>query len=262
MGGSDRALVTGAAAGLGLAIARRLTAAGWHVVAVDRDRDGLDRLRGEAGGRVSTVVADLADVAALEDLGGDLAGRGPYQRIVMNAGISATGEFASIPVHRQQTIVAVNLTAPMVLTASLLRNRAVASGCCMIFVSSLSRYVGYPGAAAYAATKEGLAIFARSLRRPLARRRIKVLTVCPGPIDTDHAAQHAPPGAAAAARLSPDIAAGKLLAAARHPAIAGLLLGGNVIVPGWSSKTAALAGRIFPSLATRLMRRIIFEKLQ
>ncbi len=262
MSGPARALVTGAAAGLGLALSRRLVAAGWQVVAVDRDREGLSRLRDEAGEQVRIVVADLADPAALEELGDELARQGPYGRIVMNAGINVTGDFQSIPIDRQRAVVSVNLTAPMVLTAGFLRNEAMTARGCLIFVSSLSRYVGYPGAATYAATKEGLAAFARSLRRPLARRGIKVLTVCPGPIDTGHAAEHAPPGARRSTRLSPDVAARKILAAAERPAMTGLFFGGNVLVPGLGPKAAALAGRMFPSVATWLMRRFIFERFR
>lgn len=260
-GARNRALVTGAAAGLGLAVARRLVAQGWHVVAVDRDGAALDRLRDDADGHVTAVVADLSDLSALDALGAELAGQGPYLRVVMNAGISATGGFETVPVDRQQEIVRVNLTAPMALTAALMRGDAIGEGGCLVFVSSLSRYVGYPGAATYSATKEGLAVFARSLRRPLGRRKVKVLTVCPGPLDTAHATEHAPPGADASRRMKPDRAAQSILAAAGNPALAGLYLGGNVLVPGLAPKCAAFAGRLFPGLATWVTRVTIFEKL-
>ena len=179
----------------------------------------------------------------------------------MNAGISATGGFETVPIDRQQEIVRVNLTAPMALTAALMRGDALGEGGCLVFISSLSRYVGYPGAATYSATKEGLAVFARSLRRPLGRRKVKVLTVCPGPLDTAHGTEHAPPGADASRRMNPDRAAQSILAAAGNPALAGLSLGGNVLVPGLAPKCAAFAGRLFPGLATWVTRVRIFEKL-
>lgn len=256
-----RALVTGAAAGLGLAVARRLIGDGWHVVAADRDAAALARLGEEAGEAVTQVVCDFADLAKLEALSDDLAGQGPYALAVLNAGINATGRFETVPADRQQALVTVNLTAPMILTSALVRADAVAAGGTLVFVSSLSRYVGYPGAATYAATKEGIAVFARSVRRPLARRGVKVLTVCPGPLDTAHAKEHAPPGADAGKRMKPDDAARHILAAAARPGLAGVFLGGNVSVPGAGPKAMALAGRLFPGLATWMMRKLIFENM-
>jgi len=77
-----------------------------------------------------------------------------------------------------------------------------------------------------------------------------------------YAPEHAPPGADAGKRLDPDLAARAILAAARRPAISGLFLGGNVCVPGLLPKAFAFAGMIVPSIATRMMRRILFEDLQ
>jgi short-subunit dehydrogenase len=256
-----KALVTGAAAGLGLAIARRLIGEGWHVVAADRDATGLARLGDEAGEAVTQAACDFGDPERLEAVSAELAGQGPFGLAVLNAGINATGRFETVSADSQQALVAVNLTAPMVLTAALVRADAVSPGGRLVFVSSLSRYVGYPGAATYAATKEGVAVFARSVRRSLVRRGVKVLTVCPGPLDTAHAAEHAPPGADPGNRMHPDRAARHILAAAARPGLAGLVLGGNVSVPGAGPKAMALAGRLFPGLATRVMRRLIFEKM-
>jgi NAD(P)-dependent dehydrogenase (short-subunit alcohol dehydrogenase family) len=255
------ALVTGAAAGLGLAICRQLAAAGWRIIAVDRDRDGLAEIRRTLGERVECVVCDLADLSAVEALQAELARLGLFRLAVFCAGINATGNFAAIPIERQTAVITVNLTAPIAITGFLTGRGAVEPGGRLIFVSSLSRYLGYPGAAAYAASKDGLAVFARSLRKPLARSGIGVLTVCPGPLDTAHAARHAPPGADRTRRMDPDAAAREILAATRRPALAGLYLGGNVCVPGILPKILAVAGMLLPGIATRVMRRIIFERL-
>jgi hypothetical protein len=61
--------------------------------------------------------------------------------------------------------------------------------------------------------------------------------------------------------MRPDDAARHILAAAARPGLAGLILGGHVSVPGAGPKAMALAGRLFPGLATRVMRRLIFEKM-
>lgn len=261
MAGPGRALVTGAAAGLGLAICKRLADAGWQIVALDRDREGLEDLERTFGGCIRGVCCDLADLTAIEDIEPVLTGLGPFRLVVLCAGISATGHFATIPADRQHAVMTVNLIAPIAMTDFLIRGDAVEPGGCLVFISSLSRYLGYPGAAAYAASKEGLAVFARSVRRPLSRSGIKVLTVCPGPLDTGHAVEHGPPASDTRWRLNPNAAAAEILAATRRPGLTGLFLGGNVCVPGFLPKILAFTGMLLPALATRAMRRFVFMKL-
>ena len=244
-----RALITGAAAGLGRALGEAVVARGGSLVALDRDEARLAAL----GEGVDAVAADLTDTAALDSVGDDLGGRGPYDLVVMNAGINATGPFEAIAIADQSAVIAVNLTAPMALTAALLRHDAICPGGALVFVSSLSRFVSYPGAASYVASKHGIAVFAKSLRRPLAKQRIRVLTVFPGPLDTGHAERHAPPGLGRNRRMAPDVAAKAILAAASRRS--------GEFVPGAGPHMLALLARLAPVTATAIMRRFIFQKL-
>jgi len=244
-----RALVTGAAAGLGRALGEAVLESGGSLVALDRDEAGLAAL----GYGVNVLAADLADTAALDGLGDDLAGRGPYDLVVMNAGINATGPFEAIPIAKQGAVIAINLTAPMALTAALLRRDAISPGGALVFVSSLSRFLSYPGAASYVASKHGIAVFAKSLRRPLAKQRIRVLTVLPGALDTGHAERHAPPGPGRKRRMAPDAAAKAILAAASRRS--------GEFVPGAGPRALAALARLAPGVATAVMRRVIFKKL-
>ena len=244
-----RALVTGAVAGLGRALGEAVLARGGSLVALDRDEARLAAL----GDGVDAVAADLADIAALDGLGDDLGRRGPYDLVVMNAGINATGPFEAVPIADQSAVIAVNLTAPMALTAALLRHDAVSPGGALVFISSLSRFVSYPGAASYVASKHGIAVFAKSLRRPLAKRQIGVLTVFPGPLDTGHAERHAPPGPGRKRRMAPDVAAKAILAAASRRS--------GEFVPGAGPRAIAVLARLAPGPATAIMRRVIFQKL-
>ncbi len=243
-----RALITGGASGLGAALVDGMQNQGGEIVVVDHDTAKLKELPRD----VAWFAADLADTASLDRLVTTMAPGGPFDVVVMNAGVSASGPFEEIPGHDHQRVVAVNLVAPITLTALLLQRGLVRDGGSLIFISSLSHFVGYPGASVYAGTKDGVAVFARSLRKSLRRRRIKVLTVMPGPLDTEHARRYAPPGASGKGRMPPETAAKGIIARIGTS---------GVLVPGLAPKLAGLLGRLFPKLATALMRRSIFEAL-
>ena len=84
----------------------------------------------------------------------------------------------------------------MVICATLAARGALARGGHVVFISSLSHMTGYPGAASYAATKDAIAIYAKSIRRPF-KRQLGVHVACafPGPLRTGQAERHAPKGA-------------------------------------------------------------------
>lgn len=247
MSGRGTAIVTGASAGLGRAMAERLAGDGYRVIGVDRDDPGKDV-------PFEHWRCDLADGAAVDALAKRLAEAGPFQRVIFNAGISATGPFPAIPAEAHARLLAVNLEAPMVLCAALAGAGALARGGRIVFVSSLSRFTGYPGAASYAASKDALAVYALSIRRPFAKRLgVGVSVAFPGPLRTDHAARHAPQGADAARRMDPDVAARLILAGAER--------GRAMIVPGPAARLTALAGRIAPGPVTAMMKRIIHDRL-
>lgn len=236
-----RALITGGASGLGAALLVQAQAAGWDVTAIDR-------APAPPGFTGTWAVADLADPLAPARLAPLLAGA--FDLVVLCAGISATGQFEAIPEDTAQAVIDVNLTAPLILTAQLLAQGALPSGARLVLIGSLSTFTGYPGAAVYAGTKDGLRSLARSLRRPLARQGITVTYVAPGPMDTPHAAQHAPPGATGRGRTDPARVAAAILAGGR----------GGVLVPGLGAKALATLGRVAPRLATGLMRRAIYVR--
>lgn len=243
----QRALVTGAASGIGLALVERLLAEGTAVVGLDRSplapREGL-----------TPLVADLADGSLRERLIARLGDEGPCDLVIHSAGISATGRFEKIPLAAYERLVAVNVEAPIVLSATLMRERLFAPRANLVFIASLSVATGYPGAAVYAASKEAIAAYARSVRRPFGRSGVRVTTVYPGPVRTDHAARHAPPGADATRRMPPDVLAAMILDAAHA--------GRAALWPGRVAKLGRIAGRLAPRRVARLMRRAIFDRLE
>jgi short-subunit dehydrogenase len=123
---------------------------------------------------------------------------------IHNAGINAVGRFSEVGVEDQERVVAVNLQAPMVLTAELLKAKHVCEGGSLVFVSSLSHYVSFPGASVYAATKSGLASYARSLSVALVPSNVHVMTVFPGPTRTAHARRYSPDNSREEKRMVPE----------------------------------------------------------
>ena len=242
-----RALVTGAAAGLGRQLAMRLVAAGAAVTAVDRR--AVDAVTG-----MTPILADLGERSEVDRLISDLEREPPFDWVIHNAGTSATGRFERIPEAAYLKLLTLNCETPMVMTAQMLRSGRIASGGRFVLVSSLSHATGYPGGSVYAASKDALAVYARGLRGALARRGIKLTVVFPGPIRTEHAARHAPPQTDAARRMDPQELAEAIIRAARR--------GDRVLYPGLPAKLGHLAGVLAPGLITRFMRRFVFQRLE
>ncbi|MEM6461132.1 MAG: SDR family NAD(P)-dependent oxidoreductase [Pseudomonadota bacterium] len=241
-----KALVTGAASGLGKALVERLATDGFEIVAVDRDPV-------EEGDKVTALTADLADRAAVDRLLTELKALGPFDHVIHNAGVSATGPFETIPEAAMSRLFTVNCETPLVMTSAMLQAGYLAPGAHIIFISSISHFTGYPGASCYGASKDVLAVYAKSIRRDLRRKDLNVMTVYPGPVRTPHAARHAPPDADAAKRMDPADLADRIVRAAAKRR--------SVIYPGLPAKSAFVIGRLMPRGMTRLMRRMIFEKL-
>jgi len=242
-----RALVTGGSAGLGKAMCDMLLADGIDVTSIDRELPGEETA-------VSHIACDLSDRKTVDKLIKKLGEDAPYDVVIFNAGISATGKFEEIQPQSHARVFEINAAAPMVLCASLMKAQIIAQSGHIAFVSSLSHFTGYPGASSYAASKDALAVYAKSIRKAFKKSHgISVTTVYPGPLKTDHADRHAPQGADAEKRMSPEQAARLILADIRK--------GSASALPGSAAKIFALVGRIAPKPLTMAMRMIIYRKL-
>jgi NAD(P)-dependent dehydrogenase (short-subunit alcohol dehydrogenase family) len=242
-------LITGGVKGLGQACVRTALDDGSQVTVLDVDPDGLTQLPE----KVAVIRADLSDAADLKAAIDRLKASEPFDIVIMNAGINATGAFETLPVEHQVRVIAVNLTAPMLLTTALIQAGKIARGGRLVFVGSLSHFVSYPGASTYAGTKDGLTVFARSLRRSLRRSLgVRVQVIAPGPMNTDHATEHSPTPNDRSSRISPALVADAIWRSRS----------GFMIVPGITAGGASLFGRLLPGVAGSIMRRMIFEKLR
>jgi 3-oxoacyl-[acyl-carrier protein] reductase len=180
-------IVTGGSRGLGLAIARRLIADGFHVVAVARrESDELRALMADNDGLLSFAPFDLAEVDAIPDFVLGLKKRygAPYG-LVNNAGLGTEGLLATMHNSQIEMLVRVNVTAPVILAKYVVRNMMSAGEGRIVNIASIIASTGYSGLSVYGATKAASIGFAKSLAREVGRMGITVNAVAPGFIDTD-----------------------------------------------------------------------------
>jgi NADP-dependent 3-hydroxy acid dehydrogenase YdfG len=159
-----RALVTGASAGIGRAIAVAFGARGWHVAIAARRADALDetaKLVTDAGGDATAHLLDLTDVASIDAC---CAAAGPIDVLVNNAGIAYPGAAVEMDDDDHRRTVETNLLGTILLTKRIVAPQLAARRPGdVVFVSSDSVVHPRPHLATYMATKAALETFARTL---------------------------------------------------------------------------------------------------
>jgi short-subunit dehydrogenase len=187
-GGS--AVVTGAASGIGQALAVQLAGRGSNLVLVDRDEPRLtlvaERLRAAHGGlSIATHVADLSDEQQTDALAATLAAEHPETTLLVNnAGVALGGRFDQVTVEEFDWVMAVNFRSVVRLTHALLPALKAHPGAHLVNVSSVFGIFAPAGQAAYAASKYAVRGFSEALRHELAEDRVGVTVVHPGGIKT------------------------------------------------------------------------------
>lgn len=182
------AIVTGGAAGLGVAITEALAARGTKVAIFDISGDEIeiqvDRLRRE-GAKVTGYLVDVSNRGAVEaavtQVRGDL---GPVLILVNNAGIEQFGKFADITDEQWDRVMAVNLRGPFICTQAALPDMLDAQWGRIVNISSSSAQGGQSRMSAYVSSKAGLIGFTKSLALELGPKGITVNTVPPGMVVT------------------------------------------------------------------------------
>lgn len=186
---ADRvAVVTGAARGIGRAIAAQLHARGARVILVDCNAAALADAAGSMprpdGSSARSVVADLAEPAVIEALASQVAAFEPtVDVLVNNAGIEVDMAFENITAECFDRVIAVNLRGPL-LVSQAMAPLFPSSGGAIVNISSIHADHAFPNSIPYACSKAGLVALTRNLALELAPRRIRVNAVCPGYIDT------------------------------------------------------------------------------
>jgi NAD(P)-dependent dehydrogenase (short-subunit alcohol dehydrogenase family) len=209
---SHVAVVTGAARGVGKAIAHRLASLGAHVLLVARNRDQLNQVCDQivqAGGAASVFPCDLMDASAVAQLGEAVTQN--HKRcdvLVNNAGIGIDGKLLhEVTPDDWDLVFNTNLRGPFLMIRALAPLMISARSGHIINISSLAGRNPLPKGAAYAASKWGLNGLTYSVAEELRQYNIRVSVISPGSIDTDfsdHAGRGVASGKDPKKKLQPD----------------------------------------------------------
>ena len=182
----ERALVTGASAGIGEQFARQLAARDVALVLVARRRDRLEQLAAELDVEVEVVPADLTDAGDLDLVERRLAAPDrPVDLLVNNAGYGGYGRFDELEVTRQAGMIQLNTVALMRLTHAAVAAQRPRGRGGVVNVGSTAGFQPDPYGATYGATKAFVRSFTEALGEELRDEAIRVMLLCPGFTDTE-----------------------------------------------------------------------------
>lgn len=177
------AVVTGAASGIGLATSRRLAGMGAHVVAVDIDRRGAERLADELGS--VAVAADVSRSEAWSQITEAASKMGGADIAFLNAGVT-TGQqdITAVTDDEYRRILGVNVDGVVFGVRALLPHMAAKGGGSIVATSSLAGLISFPGDPLYTLTKHAVVGLVRALAPRLAEQHVTINAVCPSLVDT------------------------------------------------------------------------------
>ena len=235
------ALVTGASAGIGVALARELASAGAKLILTARRNDRLEALAAELrakGSEVRTVVADLNDPSAPEAIFKATADL-EVAILINNAGLGQYGPAIEARIEQELSQVRVNCEAMVHLTRLFVPAMVARGQGWVMIVSSVASYQPLPYFATYAATKVFDRYYARALAEEVGRKGVKVTALCPGSTESEFF----------------DISrAGEVSGKSRQSAeevarrgVKALAKGKRIIIPNLSGKMIALMTWIVPT---------------
>jgi 3-oxoacyl-[acyl-carrier protein] reductase len=188
--GKRTVVVTGGSRGLGLAIARKLAAAGYGVVAVARKTTdqlaaAVQENRNARTGSLDFMAYDLGETEGIPKLARSLRKQfGAVYGLVNNAAVGTDGLLANMKNSQIEELLRLNTLAPIMLSKYVVRSMMADGGGRIVNVASVVGFTGYSGLSVYSATKASMIGFTRSLAREVGRLGINVNAVAPGFLDT------------------------------------------------------------------------------
>ncbi len=182
------ALVTGATEGIGRAIAWALGRAGYRIGACARTPSRLKDLQAEltaAGITAAVQPADVSEPADVEVMVAELErALGPVDVLVNNAGIAILKPFDELTLDDWDTTMATNVRSLYLVTRAVLPAMRRRRRGAIVNIASLAGKNGFAGGTAYSASKHAVMGFSRSLMLEVRKDDIRVITICPGSVDT------------------------------------------------------------------------------
>jgi len=183
---SRTVVITGAARGIGLAIAGKLVDEGWTVAGCDVLAEELQSLAETLGDRFRPFVLDVTDEDSVTETARRIEEEtGPVFALVNNAGITRDGLIMRMSMADWDSVLAVNLTGAFMMCRAFSRGMLRHKEGSIVNISSVVALLGAAGQANYASTKAGLLGLTRALAREFAGRNIRVNAIAPGFIETD-----------------------------------------------------------------------------
>jgi uncharacterized protein len=236
------ALVTGASAGIGIALARELAKHGAKLILTARRKERLEALAAELTGKgtgVRIVTADLNDPAAPQQIYDATEGVGlTVDILINNAGLGQFGAFAESPVEQELSQVRVNCEATVRLTRLFVPRMVERRRGWVMILASTASFQPVPYLSTYAATKAFDRFFALGMAAEVARFGVKVTALCPGPTESEFFQVARSESFMPGGRQSAEEVARVGVAALAH--------GQRTIVPYFGGKFLALLVRFLP----------------
>ncbi|GCF13889.1 oxidoreductase [Haloarcula mannanilytica] len=247
VGTGGTALITGASAGIGDALAREFAARGHDVVLVARSEEQLKRLAEDLETRGITatpIVMDLDRSAAAEELYEAVQSRGlDIEILVNNVGVGTYGPFAESDLDAERTQLRLNVLLPVELTRLFLDE--FDDGGAVINMGSVAGFQPGPNLAGYYASKAYINSFSEALAEELRETPVDVTVVCPGPVDTEFQARA---GMSDSTVGSVSSNTPEAVAAAAYK---GAAAGETVVIPRWSMRFIDRLVRVTPRSVVR-----------
>jgi len=196
--------ITGASSGIGEALVREYVQNGASVTLVARRKELLDKICVECGGKTLVIPSDLGNmqtctqwIVQAEQV------HGPIDILINNAGVQIVGTTWETDPDKADELIRVDLMSPLRITRAILPAMVARKSGVIVNIASMAGIAPTPGMTWYNAAKAGLAAASESLRGELRGSGVHVLTVYPGPVDTDmaRAAYQALPQSAAVTML-------------------------------------------------------------
>jgi short-subunit dehydrogenase len=241
------ALVTGASAGIGAALAREAANDGHDLVLVARRRESMEVLAAElksTGAEITIIPADLGKAGAAAALMETVEQRGlAIDTLINNAGLGDTGRFDKQAPERILSMLQVNVVALTELTRLVLPQMVVRKRGKVMLLASLAAFQPGPGMAVYYATKSYVLSFGRAIGHELRGTGVTVTTLCPGPTTSEFAQVANMQGAALFEGPMPVMTAAEVA----RQGYAALKAGRPQIITGLVNRITAMSTRFTPT---------------